>query len=79
MNVLFVAWRGGENNSGVWGPVGRLGYDVQVYRFCYTRGARTVGGFEPFPSMYDLEKVYESETLFPLFANRLLSPSRPEY
>jgi hypothetical protein len=29
--------------------------------------------------MDDLEQVYESEDLFPLFANRLLSPSRPEY
>lgn len=29
--------------------------------------------------MPDLEAVYESEELFPMFANRLLSPSRPEY
>jgi hypothetical protein len=79
MSVLFVAWRGGENDAGVWGPVGRLGHDGQVYRFCYTRGAKNLRGFRPFPSMDDLEQVYESETLFPLFANRLLSPSRPEY
>jgi len=29
--------------------------------------------------MEDLEQVYESEELFPLFANRLLSRSRPDY
>ena len=29
--------------------------------------------------MSDLEQVYESEELFPLFENRLLSKSRPEY
>jgi hypothetical protein len=29
--------------------------------------------------MDDLEQVYRSEDLFPVFANRLLSPSRPEY
>jgi hypothetical protein len=29
--------------------------------------------------MSDLNQVYESEALFPLFANRLLSRSRPEY
>jgi hypothetical protein len=29
--------------------------------------------------MENLEQAYASETLFPLFANRLLSPSRPEY
>ncbi len=33
----------------------------------------------PFPGMLELEAVYESETLFPLFANRLLASSRPEY
>jgi hypothetical protein len=79
MNSLFVAWRGGDVQNGVWGPVGRLDFDGGVYRFCYTRGARTVGGFRPFPGMPDLGEVYESEELFPLFANRLLSPSRPEY
>jgi hypothetical protein len=35
--------------------------------------------FRPFPQMEDLEEVYESEELFPIFANRLLSKSRPEY
>jgi hypothetical protein len=29
--------------------------------------------------MENLEEVYESEELFPVFANRLLSKSRPEY
>jgi hypothetical protein len=36
-------------------------------------------GFDPFPGMPDLDAVYESEELFPLFANRLLARSRPEY
>jgi hypothetical protein len=79
MNALFVAWRAGDATSGVWGPVGRLDYAHPLYRFCYTRGARSVGGFHPFSQMDDLEQVYESESLFPVFANRLLSPSRPEY
>jgi HIRAN domain len=79
MNALFVAWRSGDSNNGKWGPVGRLDRDGQTYRFCYTRGARTLQGFQPFPEMKDLEQVYESEELFPLFSNRLLSPSRPEY
>ena len=79
MNALFVAWRARNDNGGVWGPVGRLHHDGQLYWFCYTQGARTLAGFQPFSSMDDLEQVYASETLFPLFANRLLSPSRPEY
>lgn len=79
MNALFVAWRSGDTHHGEWGPVGRLDYDGQVYRFCYTKGARTLEGFRPFSQMEDTDQVYESEDLFPLFANRLLSPSRPEY
>ncbi len=35
--------------------------------------------FHPFPGMPDMETVYESEDLFPLFANRLLAERRPEY
>jgi HIRAN domain len=78
-NALFVAWRSGDLNRQGWGPVGRLDYDGQTYQFCYTRGARTLQDFRPFPQMQDMEQVYESESLFPLFANRLLPRSRSEY
>lgn len=77
--ALFVAWRAGGSDNGVWGPVGRLEFDGKVYRFGYTRGALQLSGFHAFSGMPDLDKVYESEVLFPLFANRLLAPSRPEY
>jgi hypothetical protein len=61
-----------------WRPVGRLEHDGDLYRFWYTQGARKPG-FRPFAKMECLDQVYESQELFPLFANRLLSPSRPEY
>lgn len=77
MNALFVAWRPDKATSG-WRPVGRLVHDEGLYRFCYTQGARQ-SDFRPFSGMDDLEQVYESEELFPLFANRLLPKSRPEY
>lgn len=77
MNSLFVAWRPAAETDG-WRPVGRLEYDGHLYRFWYTRGARKPG-FPLFPQMDRLHQVYESEELFPLFANRLLSESRPEY
>lgn len=77
MNALFVAWRPEKANSG-WRPVGRLLHDGGLYRFCYTQGARQ-SGFRPFQGMEQLEQVYESENLFPLFENRLLPKSRPEY
>lgn len=77
--ALFVAWRAGDDAKGIWGPVGRLESIAEGYRFMYTRGARTLEGFRPFPGMSDLDAVYESKELFPLFANRLLPSSRPEY
>jgi len=77
MNALFVAWRPEKASSG-WRPVGRLLHDGGLYQFCYTRGA-TQEGFRTFPGMDDLEQVYESGNLFPLFENRLLPKSRPEY
>ncbi|MCX7426244.1 MAG: HIRAN domain-containing protein [Planctomycetia bacterium] len=78
MNSLFVAWRPEMPEQAGWTPVARLEHDGGLYRFCYTQGARTPG-FRPFPQMKRMEQVYESEALFPLFANRLLSRSRPEY
>ena len=78
-NVLFVAWRSGDSAGGRWGPVARLEHGLTGYRFLYTRGAKTLPGFEPFTEMPRLNDVYESDELFPLFANRLLSEKRPEY
>lgn len=76
---LFVAWRSGGPDNGQWGPVGRLEHGSEGYRYVYTAGAKCMPGFMPFPGMLDLEAIYESEELFPLFANRLLAPKRPEY
>jgi len=78
-NSLFLAWRSGDSVRSRWGPVGRLDHVNNGYRFVYTRGAKTLEGFQPLPGMPDLDKVYESDEPFPFFANRLLDPSRPEY
>jgi len=77
MADLYVAWRDPENRS--WFPVGRLSFDGQVYRFVYTKGALHLPRSIRFGQMDDLAAVYESQELFPLFANRLLSKKRPEY
>jgi len=76
---LFLAWRSGDATATRWGPVGRLDRLDDGYRFVYTRGAKTLEGFQPLPGMPHLDESYESEDLFPLFANRLLDSSRPEY
>lgn len=78
MNSLFVAWRPPFPDQSGWRPVGRLEHDGELYRFWYTQGARKPG-FRPFSQMETLDRVYESDDLFPLFRNRLLSESRPEY
>jgi hypothetical protein len=77
MKALFVAWQ--EPNSRRWVPVGRLTYENGTYRFVYTRGAKESKNFTPFGRMVDLDAAYVSEVLFPLFANRVLPKSRPEY
>lgn len=76
-NALFVAWRPESPNEG-WRPVGRLEHEDGTYRFFYTQGAKKPG-FRPFDHMDAFDQVYESDELFPVFANRLLSTSRPEY
>jgi len=78
-NAIFVAWRSGGNADGHWGPVGKLERIEDGFRFRYTLGAKRLAGFHPFPGMNRLNEVYESRELFPLFANRLLDSSRPEY
>jgi hypothetical protein len=77
---LFVAWQDPESRR--WFPIGRLETHDDFYAFLYTRGAeraRVEAAFVPFVSFPELHVTYVSETLFPLFSNRLLPRSRPEY
>jgi hypothetical protein len=77
MKVLFVAWQ--DPVSRDWIPVGRLTREGGLYQYQYTKGAKRSKNFEPFGWMRDLDSLYVSEKLFPLFANRILPKSRPEY
>lgn len=80
MKTLFLAWQAPANRA--WLPIGRLQFDGEHYQFVYLRGARDakrLHGFQPLASFPRLEEVYESDELFPLFANRLPSRSRPDY
>lgn len=77
MKALFVAWQ--EPESRRWLPVGRLTFENGQYKFVYTRGAKEAKDFMPFGRMVDLESAYVSDVLFPLFSNRVLPKSRPEY
>jgi hypothetical protein len=77
---LFLAWQDPTRRR--WYPVGRLTSNGRRYLFVYTGGAREAkktAGFEPLPMFPDLERLYTSYELFPLFTNRLVPRSRPEY
>lgn len=77
MKALFVAYQ--DTVSRTWTPVARLTHDGRLYHFSYTRGAKNLPNFSPFGRMDKLDAEYVSEQIFPLFANRLLPKSRPEY
>ncbi len=76
-NELILSWK--NSTTHMWVPVGRLKFQNNHYFFQYTKGAQTSKEFQPFEKMDNLNKIYESEELFPLFKNRLLQKSRPEY
>ncbi len=77
MKALYVAWQ--EPDTRRWVTVGRLTYEDGKYKFVYTQGAREARSFTPFGRMVDMDAAYVSDVLFPLFANRVLPKSRPEY
>lgn len=80
MKILFLAWQ--DPQSRAWFPIGKLTSDGSSYKFVYIHGAekaQTECGFQPLHSFPSLNKSYQSEELFPLFANRLMRPSRPDF
>lgn len=77
MKALYVAWQDPETRA--WHTVGRLTYHNGGYVFVYTHGALTSPRFKYLGRMMDIDKKYFSEQLFPLFANRVMDRSRPEY
>ena len=82
--ALFVAWQNPDTRR--FTPVARLaqvtGDECQdCFEFAYIHAARqaTEQGFLPFLAFPELETLYRAHELFPMFANRILSTSRPDY
>lgn len=81
--VLFVAWQDPVTSS--YHPVGRLangdGSEGSQYEFVYTHGSKEAEkhGFRAFLGFNEFDRVYKSSTLFPFFANRIMSRSRPDF
>ncbi|MBW3576155.1 MAG: XRE family transcriptional regulator [Actinobacteria bacterium] len=59
--------------------VGRLRFTGEKFLFAYTPEAELHAGFEPFCEFPDLRAQYESEDLFPFFADRIVSSARLDY
>jgi len=86
MKSLFLAWQAPSDSirSRAWFPVGRLDAepDAHHYRFRYTHGAVKAQedvGFTPLLAFPDFKKDYQSNELFPLFKNRVISPKRTDF
>ncbi|MEA5517025.1 HIRAN domain-containing protein [Nodularia sp. UHCC 0506] len=78
--TLFLAWQDFKSRS--WFPIGRLTFDGTRYKFVYIQGveeAQQAYYFEPLSSFPYLDQVYTSNHLFPVFSNRVMPPSRPDY
>lgn len=78
--VVFLAWQ--DAVSRAWYPIGRLELRSGRYRFVYIRGferAQREAGLVPLIGFPEVDRVYESDALFPLFANRLMSREREDY
>lgn len=79
---LFLAWQDKESRQ--WFPVGRLDADVSAPSFCfrYTGGANRAEKEAGFPLLIefpDLHQAYRSPELFPVFQNRVMNRSRPDF
>lgn len=59
--------------------VGLLTCSESSYAFSYLRSAAGVQDFQPFLGFPDLERRYEANALFPLFAQRVMRASRPDF
>lgn len=77
MKRLYLAWQ--DQTTRKWLPVGELTQEGKKFCFSYTKGATRSDRFRPFGLMKNMNVVYESKELFPLFTNRLMVKSRPEY
>lgn len=77
---LFVSWR---DPQGSIHPVGlllrRMEASEERFSFAYLKGAERLADFVPLPGLPDLHRRYDSTDLFPVFANRIMPRSRPDF
>jgi hypothetical protein len=74
---LVVTWQHPEDR--LIDPIGLLDFDGESYRFGYIRHALDVKDFRPLLGFRELDAIYASDHLFPIFAQRVMDPRRPDY
>lgn len=76
---LFVAWRDAADSR--IHPVGRLTCEPHDagYAFRYLNNVKSLERFSVLPGFPELDIVYRSDSLFPLFEVRIMSRRRPDY
>ncbi|MDJ0572893.1 MAG: HIRAN domain-containing protein [Pleurocapsa sp. MO_192.B19] len=80
MKKVFLAWQ--DSQSRHWFPIGKLTFDGENYHFVYIYGvkkAQAESNFKLLRSFPERDRIYKSSELFPLFSNRLMRSSRPDY
>lgn len=74
---LVVTWE--HPWTRVISPVGFLTFDGATYAFVYLQQVLGTDDFRPLLGFPDLHRRYESDQLFPLFAQRVMDPHRADY
>lgn len=77
---LLLFWQNPASRR--WFTVGLLTEEQGGFSFQYSNSAKKLAKqkeFEPFGVMRKMSVVHTAEELFPMFKNRLLEKSRPEY
>lgn len=73
---LGLSWQNSKTRE--WFPVARISKIKENYFFRYTHGALRAkeSGFQGLAGFVDFNKTYESDTVFPVFQNRIMNKSR---
>lgn len=74
---LIVTWE--HPISRAISAVAILRFDGTTYSFEYLREAADISDFRPLLGFPELDVVYSSEDLFPIFQQRVMDPKRPDY
>jgi hypothetical protein len=74
---LVVTWQHPDTRA--IEPIGFLSCTKEGYEFVYIRHALDVPDFRPLLGFDDLFGSYSSVELFPLFAQRVMDPRRPDF